>query len=319
MSVPNLTENQKARLSRLEPQLRNAAQKGDLAMAKRLLLDIQGVLRPTGHETRLMQAKNWLFEAAIEAGDYLFAIEGFIGVRKKVNRNTRVYLEATALLAIAYLRKQDLEAAEPLIREVLQNDKVIASQAKRAEFRKAMIARFDEEAILYSMKGSGRELLYGDELGALAEEQAKSHSKEQILILIGHELPLGSLQFMLKVDDFAKRQLPSAERLQLPSPQAQVERDNVGRTFFSAVKRTAYRSLCDPESDIYKAWFNDGLKIPLSKRYVGSAVASAFMGFGIGLKALAVSVCALILKFGIEVFCDRFKPNSILDLRGTRA
>jgi hypothetical protein len=30
---------------------------------------IQRLLRPTGHETRLMKAKAWLFEAAMEAGE----------------------------------------------------------------------------------------------------------------------------------------------------------------------------------------------------------------------------------------------------------
>jgi hypothetical protein len=48
----------------------------------------QTLLRPTGHETRLQQAKAWLFEAAMEAGELDTAELGFIGVRKKTAQGT---------------------------------------------------------------------------------------------------------------------------------------------------------------------------------------------------------------------------------------
>lgn len=60
----NLTKEQKEKLSVLEPMLQKATDSGNYEEAKRVTLEIQQLLRPTGHETRLMQAKNWLFETA---------------------------------------------------------------------------------------------------------------------------------------------------------------------------------------------------------------------------------------------------------------
>jgi hypothetical protein len=97
---PNLSEGQKSRLRILEPALRQAVRSGNFQAAKIHAADIQSLLRPTGHEARLMQAKNWLFEAAMEAGDLQYAEAGFNGVRQRTSPAARVHLEATALLAI---------------------------------------------------------------------------------------------------------------------------------------------------------------------------------------------------------------------------
>ena len=81
-----------------------------------------------------MQAKAWLFEAAMEADDLETARLGFIGIRKKTQEGTRTYLEATALLAICYLRKNRLDLAEPLIAETLKRERNIGSEARRRRF-----------------------------------------------------------------------------------------------------------------------------------------------------------------------------------------
>jgi hypothetical protein len=33
---------------------------------------------------------------------------------------------------------------------------------------------------------------------------------------------------------------------------------------------------------------------------------------GIGIKAVAATIVALIIKFGIEVYCDRYTPAGIM-------
>lgn len=106
MPPEKLTAEQRAQLATLEPRLRSAADARDYKQAKAVTLQIQNVLRPTGHDARLMKAKNQLFEVAMETGNLTTAITGFIGVRKKVSKRTRLYLEATTLLAICYLRKK---------------------------------------------------------------------------------------------------------------------------------------------------------------------------------------------------------------------
>src|SRR5579875_464880 len=78
--APRLTSNQKKRLKVIEPALRQAALSGDFESAKLHAAELQSLLRPTGHEARLMQAKNWLFEAAMGAGHLDLAESGFMGV-----------------------------------------------------------------------------------------------------------------------------------------------------------------------------------------------------------------------------------------------
>ena len=161
---PKLTDIQKQRLARLEPQLKEAVTRRDFPAAKRIVADIQSVLKPTGHISKLVQIKNWLFELAIEINEFGYAERGFIGNRKLVNNNTRVYLESTALLAICYLRMNDYEKAKPLIQEVLKNEKVIQSQNTRRRFHHEIIARFDEEAALFSLKFEQNEKYDLDEI-----------------------------------------------------------------------------------------------------------------------------------------------------------
>lgn len=315
MATTNLTEIQKERLKRLEYKLQLATYNRDLKTAKELTLDIQGILRPLRKEARLMQAKNWLYETAIEAKEYEYAIDGLKAVKLKTNKQTRVHLEATALLAIAYLRKNDFENAKPFIKDVLQNDKVIKSEKKRTEFRKEIINRFNEEVALFAMNGCGTDELNTDEIHEMAITQSSTYSESEILSLIGGSIPHTAIRSIFNVDDFSKKQLPSAERLKLPAPQHQIKEDELGKTLFSSVKRTLYKSLCNPDSDIYKAWFSEGVKTVLSKNYITAAVISTFTGLGIGIKAIVVSVIALVIKFGIEVYCTHNKPNGIMDLR----
>jgi len=98
----------------------------------------------------------------------------------------------------------------------------------------------------------------------------------------------------------------------LPNPEDHITDKAVGRTVFQSIRRTFWKSLCDPESDIYKAWVHEGLGVVLSKFYIGTAVTAMLADLGIGLRAIAVPIAALIIKFGIEVYCDRFSPTGIM-------
>jgi hypothetical protein len=113
MRPPRLTLEQLQKLHELEPLLQAAAKRGDYESAQRHAFDIQDPLRTSGHETRLMQAKVWLFEAAMEAGHLNVALPGFVGIRERMSKGTRLHLEATAALAICYLRQKKLAQAEP--------------------------------------------------------------------------------------------------------------------------------------------------------------------------------------------------------------
>jgi hypothetical protein len=262
-----------------------------------------------------MQSKNWLYETALKIGEYDFAIEGLKGVKQKTNKNTRIHLEATAMLAIAYLRKSDLKNAEIYIAEVLKNDNVIKTALRRSEFRRLIIERFEEETILFSLKGSGNENLDIDKIQELALSQSEKSSEKEIYYLIGYSVPDNVVSSLLRIDNFAKKQLPTSERIKLPSPTETIERGELGKTLFLSIKRTLYNSFCNPESDIYKTWFNAGMQIVLTRKYITTAIVSLFVNLGIGIRALAATVIALIIKFGIEVYCNHHKPTGIMDMR----
>jgi len=315
---PRLTSVQKRRLGVLEPALRNSVRMGDYRSAKQITLDIQELLRPTGHETRLMQAKNWLFEAALEAGQLQIAKQGFEGVRKKTSKRTRVNLEATALLAICFLRERNLKAAEPLIAEVLQNDSVIRSDRRRRQFRVRTHQRFIEEGLLAGLRGCGTERLEANEIQDEAGRLVQQSTEDQLFASLGRSVPPQVKDFLLNVDRLSRAQFPVVHVKYLPRTEDLIENRKIGEALFSSIRRVLWRSICDPESDIYKAWYNEGMAVVLNRKYIASAVVVTLGGLDIGVVAIGASVTALIIKFGIEVFCDVYKPSGVMISRSEK-
>lgn len=309
---PKLTNSQKSALHRLEPKLRDAVRKRDFDSAKACVNELQSILRPTGHETRLMQAKNWLFEAAMECGRIEFATSGFLGIRGKTKSNTRVNLEATALLAICYLRQNDLERAKELMSKTLRNDTVIKSESRRREFRTRVVRRFEEEMTLATLKGVGRDTLDVSSIQREAGRFVETKTEDQLLETIGANAPPETLRLLREVNEIARNQLPPRDLKFLPSPESFTQNADLGRTIFSSLKRVLWRSLCDPNSEVYKSWFNEGFKTVLNRRYMSAAVVATLLDLGLGLKALTVAIVALIIKIGLEVFCDRYAPEGIM-------
>ena len=309
---PKLTEGQKRKLKIFETKLRGAVYKGNYEHAKELVFDIQNLLRPTGHETRLMKSKNWLFEAALEAGELGIAERGFQGILQKMNKSTRVYLEASALLAIVYLRQGKITEAEPFMRAVLRNDKIIKSEKRNRQFRLNVIKRFEEEATIASFRNKFRERMSARNIQNEAGQLLQQKTDEEIYEMIGKASPPETKQLILKVSEFAKKQLPPADIKLLPSPRDRINDKNVGITVFQASKNVLWRSLCDPKSDIYQAWVHKGIGFFFSKIYLGTAVIQSLTNIGMGIKSLAVPLTALIIKFGIEIYCEKYKPQGVM-------
>lgn len=42
-------------------------------------------------------------------------------------------------------------------------------------------------------------------------------------------------------------------------------------------------------------------------------VTTALFELGFAIKAVAVPVIALLIKFGLEIYCEKYKPAEILD------
>jgi hypothetical protein len=132
---------------------------------------------------------------------------------------------------------------------------------------------------------------------------------------IGNALPDKTIAFLLKIDELSKKQLPISEIKYLPKPIDLVKKKKLGKTIFSSIRRILWRSMCDPRSDIYKTWYGEGFGVVLNKKYFAIAVTATLSGLGIGIKLLAISATALIIKMGLEIFCDTYYPEEVMAVR----
>jgi hypothetical protein len=317
--LKKLNDAQQKRLRKLEQSLKDSAVRGNLSSAKQITLEIQDILRPAGLETRLMQAKNWLFEAALEAGEVGYAISGFIGVQHKTAKNTRVYLEATALLAICHLRTKDLTAAQPLIDETFRLLKNIKSDGQRKKFEARLQACLEEEGLRAAVSDLDSKPLDIEKIHFEAMNVASTKSKKEIIALLGESTPPNAVLYLDKIRNATGNLLPYKEILSLPNSESHKQNEKVGEKVFRSLKRVIWKSLCDPENEIYKAWYTNGLKTLLDKKYITAAITGALAGINMGAYAVAVYMTAMIIKLGIDVYCDAYQPDSLMSTRDRKS
>ncbi|OIR05487.1 hypothetical protein GALL_122300 [mine drainage metagenome] len=267
----------------------------DYKLAKIVASDIQELLRATGHETRLMKAKNWLFEAALNANELHMAEAGFRGIRNKTSETTRVHLEATALLIVCLLRQKRLLEAEPLIAKALKS-KAIKDPIRRRDFLQSVTSRFQLESYISAIRDLGTESFSAEAVDAEAIEAVRTKSEEELYSQIAAALPREVIEFVYKVDNAARKQLTVTEVLYLPSPTSIEKKVEQGKSFFASLKLVIWKSLCDPQSEIYKAWYTNGMAQVLSKKYYAIVITSALFDLGFAAKAVAVPATALLMK-----------------------
>lgn len=308
-----LTEIQKKRLSILEPKLRRCVRIADIDTAKAITADIQSLLRTTGHETRLQQAKNWLYETAMEANNLSFAKMGLDGTRQRVAPTTRVFLEATALLAICYLREKNIETARTLINEAVECINNIKSEKRRSQFHKRLIIRLEEESILAGLIKSDFEEISVDQVDKEAVSLVMSKNEDQILLQLGRNIPKKSIDLLMYTRESYQNRLPAPDYKLLPPPPT-FNDSELGKRAHSALKRVAWKALCNSDSELHKAW-SGGLSVVHDKKYIAAAIVSAFTSLSISGLMIAASVAALAIKFGAEVFCETFTPETLMIAR----
>lgn len=300
----------------LEDQLEQAAREGKLIDAKTKLDNLKPILNKYNHHARLLQAYLKLYEGALESWNLGVAKRGLEFVRRESNKNTRIYLEATTLLAICYLRERDTIAAEPLMAEVLRNEEVIKSISRRIVFRREIIDRFDQEGALAALASCHPDLKSEVEIHKeavqLLREGKTEHDMEE---LIGSSTPEMVKDFLLKVDRLSKNLLPYEERLLLPSPNDVIKNRQTGRILLNGIRRKLYKYICDSNSNVYQEWMRDGIDAVLNKGYIASAVVAALADIRVGAGAIAVGITAAFMKIGINNFCEHNKPVSLMGLR----
>ncbi|WP_411360662.1 hypothetical protein [Pseudidiomarina sp. YC-516-91] len=306
-----LSKVQKERLTILEPQLRSCVKTADLNRAKKITAEIQELLRPTCHETRILQAKNWLYETALEAGRLTYAKLGFEGTIQKSSSRTRLHLEAISLLAICYLRENNLEKARGMVARAVGNINNIKSPERRKQFHRRLIQRLEEESILVGLKSEITDSLILEEVDYRAIQLVKMKSENEIFAEMGRAVPQRSVDLLQDIRSAYILRLPGPDRKMLLPPITEENKEALGKRASSALKRVAWRAVCCSDSDIYKAW-SQGLSVVYDKKYIVGAIVAAFTSASISVMMVAASAAALAIKFGAEVFCEMYAPSSLM-------
>lgn len=302
-----------------EKTILEASSIGELKRAKIALDKVKPILNRYHHKARLLQLYLVLYEGALENWDLDLAKRGFDFVRREARKETRLYLEATFLLAIAHLRDQDLFAAEPLICKVFNNEHLVSSEKQREKFIKEVVERFDQEGAISALAKIYKDTLPEAEIHTRAIELLRTGmSEDELEMQLGKSIPQAVKDFIFRVDQLSKKSLPPGNLLYLPSPREVIKNQKVGNLVFLATKRRLYKYLCDKNSEVYQTWLHEGLDAICSKSYVASAVLSALTDLRIGLGAVAVGVTSLAIQQGLHKFCESHKPTSFMSLRNNK-
>jgi len=318
MSTIKLSEDLLEKLRPLENALQKAVAQQDSDRATELAGCIQDLFNGNRNHHRLLRAKLWAYEACVNDNRLTFAESGLIGVRKKANLNTRLYLEASGLLAVTYLRQKKIDDAKKLIRDVIRNVNNITSDITRNQFQKRFIERIEEECIFAELVGFDDSPLNEKEVEEKAIFLIQRHNDEEIYQFIGKSVPLVGIRLLTDVRNYSIKQLPASDRKLLPSPEKAQDPVNIGRTTFALLRRIAWKTFCKTDSPIYKLWskkvpkvFNDG--------YFVAAVVTTMNDYRIGVPMIASGLAALAMKYTAEEFCRIAKPKGIMIDRKDRS
>lgn len=311
MSNTKLTDAQLKTLRPLEEELRKAVRQAEPDMAIEVASKIQVIFDKDRGHTRLLRAKLWAFEACLDANRISYSERGFIGIRKLAGPTTRLYLEASSLLAVCCLRRKDVGEAKKIISEVINRINNITSDRTRHQFQRRLVERIEEECILAELIGTGEASLDAKEIENKAIFLIQRSSDDDIFKLIGSSVPEGGVKLLVGVRNYSINQLPAPDRKLLPPPEVAESPKNIGRTAFSILKRVAWKSLCKPSSPIYKLWSNRIPKV-FNEGYFSAAIVSALGDFRIGVPMIASGLLALVMKYSAEEFCDISKPKGIM-------
>jgi hypothetical protein len=308
MSV-SLSGRQKEVLSKYEKKFQIACRSVNLTEAEQLLKKIQLAFSGNPNHFRLLKAKNWYYEALLDAGKNFEALLGFEMVKKRANEGTRLYLETTILYSVCLLRTGKIDEAKQEIRFVVSNLQNIKSQARRIQFEKRLIQRVEDECILSQLIENHDVSFDVDFIHQKAIEAVKK-TDDEIFEMIADSLPSSTVGIFNNVRDFSIKLLPASDQMLLEAPK-NIPKVELGKKAASVLKRIGWKSFCDENSEIYKLWNNRIPKV-FNQGYFALAVTTTFKDWKIGLPSLAIGVVATAMKYGCQEFCERFKPSGLI-------
>lgn len=187
----------------------------------------------------------------------------------------------------------------------------IKSVERRKQFHSRLLERLEEESILVGLVNQGGKPLDIDQVDYEAVKLVMSKTEDKILIEMGKAVPKQSIEMLNHVRETYQLRIAYTDKKLLPPPLTEDTKVELGKRANTALKRVAWRALCSPESEIFKAWSN-GLSVVYDKKYIAGAIVASFNSFSISATMIAASAAALAIKFGAEVFCETFAPKSMM-------
>lgn len=208
-----LNDANKERLKRLEGRLENCVRSGNVEIAIEITADIQSIFGDDLSNHRLLKSKLWCFEAALVANRVDYASRGMVGVRMRAKRGTKIYLEATVLLAVCYLRLKRLDEAKPLIHEVLTRLNDIQSNESRHLFQRKFFDRIEQECVLAELIGTQEGVVSEDSIHSRMVLLLENSSETEIFSLIGGSLPAKAVLAITDVRTYALQQVRPSDTI----------------------------------------------------------------------------------------------------------
>jgi hypothetical protein len=309
-----LNDAKRERLKRLEKRLEQCVRRGNLDLAVEITTDIHSIFSDDLSNHRLLKAKLWCFETALLANRIDYATQGLTGVRGRSKPGTKLYLEASVLLAVCHLRQKRLLDAKPLIHDVLCRLNNIQSDESRRLFQRKFFERIEQECVLTELIGTQEGLVTEESIHSGMVLLLANGSDDQIYASIGGALPAKAIIALTDVRAYALKQIRPSDIRALPAPSEAQQPPELGKKTLAVFQRIAWRTFCDQESEIFKLW-SKGLPSVSNHKVMAAAVAATFNGWSIGLPVLGAGLAAAIVKFTAHHFCETYKPEMFMTTR----
>lgn len=306
----DLTKEEWDELHRLEAKLKECTQAVEFSRAKQVAGRLQSILKGSGRTTRWMQNLNWLCECAIEAGEVSFAQRRLEIVQMSVGERTRCHLEASAMLAVCYLRQGRLDEAKPLITFVFDNLGLIRSEQRREQFRRRFTERAQGESILSSLMEETADRLEPQRVQTEAEKLVTKDESELIETL-GQSVPREGLLLLEGTQRHLAGLLPAPERLLLPARGQKEPPQSIGKKTLGALHQIIWKTLCDPSGKVYRHWIENPSKA-LGNLSIAAGIIAACKSWHICSIAAVAPLVALAMRMGAKKCCHAFKPNTVM-------
>ncbi|WP_285906699.1 hypothetical protein [Pseudodesulfovibrio pelocollis] len=314
MKPPALTDAQKIRLSILRKQLLESCAVGDVVAGRKAIADLKPLLIRTGHHTKYHELLLHYCETLILKKEYQAADSLLLGILKNTNDNTRIHQEASVLLSICKLHNGDIKSSELYLRNALHST-AIKGLERRKEFLHWISKRFEEESLLVSFGENPFEINTDAIVAEIQNNFISNVSAKQLLENIGNSVPPKSIDFMKKIYEMAKNQLPHNEKPMLPPALGSSDSCEVGKRVFDGISRRIWMKICPRNSGMRQS-----LSCLQDPKIVSIAILTeiASQGYGLPVNTMLASLTAYILKISLNKYCDEFKPEPLMRQRYKR-